>query len=132
MKRGDIVWPCYDGKMGRGCPGIVVKTNQNKAVLVRFKPWVSDDPNQILEVWFRRRANTHDCEWSKTKNNPVRLFGPRYGFSAWARDDNTMELFIGGQGSYYRLRTEKQMRIHGCNLPMSDEKITAVLAELRA
>jgi hypothetical protein len=131
MKRGDVVWPCYDGKMGRGVPGIVVKTKQ-KAVLVHFKPWVSDDPNKILEVWFRRRAWVFPPRMWANSNNRRRLSGARYKYSAWAHEDDTMEVLIGCSGSYYSLRTEKQMRIHGCELPMSDENIAAVLAELCA
>jgi hypothetical protein len=132
MKRGDVVWPCYDAKMGRGVPGIVIKTKQTNGVLVRFRIYAGDD-DEIVEAWFKRRANTHDVEWSKLGKNPIRLFGPRHKYSAWVKEDDMMQLFIGGnRGSYYLLRTEKQMRKHGSKLPISNEGIAKVLADLRA
>jgi hypothetical protein len=109
MKRGQIVWPCYDGKLGRAVPGIVVRTNQHNMVLVRFSPWIDDD-NKVLDVWFRRRANTQDADSSKLGHNKVRLFGQRYDFNAWVREDETMNMFIGGnQGSYYSLCTDSDL-----------------------
>jgi hypothetical protein len=116
--------------MGRAVPGVVIATRQNKMVLVRFKPWVSDDQDKTLDVWFRRRPNVNDSHWSVTGNNKKRLFGPRYIWSAWARGDDTMEIFIGGCGSYYMLRTEKQMTKHGN--PSFMEKMKDKIAELKA
>lgn len=131
MRRGDVVWPCYDAKMGRAVPGVVIATRQNKMVLVRFKPWVSEDKDKMMEVWFRRRPNVHESYWSVTGNNKKSLYGPRYLWSAWAREDDTMELFLGrGSGTYYMLRTEKQMTKHGN--PSFMEKMKDAIAELKA
>jgi len=130
MKRGDIVWPCYDGKMGRAVPGVVVRTKQNNMLLVRFIPWVSDTQTTI-DVWFRRRLNTQDSYWSKTGNNTVQKFAPRHVFSAWAIEDDTMNMFIGGgQGSYYLLRTEAMMTWYGP--PDFKEKERDTIASLLA
>jgi hypothetical protein len=113
MKRGQIVWPCYDGKMGRAVPGIVIRTGQNHKVLVRFTPYAAEQPGTI-DVWFKRSLNTQDPYWSVNGHNNVQKFAPRHKFSAWAREDDMMNYIIGGdQGSYYLLRTEAMMTKYG-------------------
>lgn len=130
MRRGDLVWPCYDAKMARAVPGVVVKTKQRR-VLVRFKPWASDD-NKVIEVWFSKRPETFDSEWSKLKTNRTTLgYGPRYIYSGWATTDETMKFFVhGARGTYYRLRTEKQMTVHGN--PSFKDSMKDEIAELKA
>jgi len=132
MKRGTIVWPCYDGKMGRAVPAVVVRTKQNNMLLLRFTPWASETSTTI-DVWFRRRLNTLDSYWSKTGINNIQKFAPRHVFSAWATEDDTMNMFIGGnQGSYYLLRTEAMMTKYGNPSFMEKERdnIAALLATL--
>ena len=49
-KKNDIVYVCYDGKLGRKVEGVVL-INRGFAIKVRFKLWVE---KEIVEQWFVR------------------------------------------------------------------------------
>ena len=81
-KRGDQVWVCYDGKLGRRQLGIVVKAGQYR-IWVTFVPWASDDDAPITARFNLR-------PWSRGR----RYGGPGRGFAGWVPEHG-----------WYRVRT---------------------------
>jgi hypothetical protein len=76
-KRGDKVWVCYDGKLGRRQLGTVVKASQYK-LCVTFVPWASDDDAPVTAT-FRYES------WGRIWGGPGRGFGGMVTNSGWYR-----------------------------------------------
>ena len=77
-KKNDIVYVCYDGKLGRKVEGVVL-INRGFAIKVRFKLWVE---KEIVEQWF------------------VRVSDEAYG--AYVRQEGSlMKALMGTPGDWY-------------------------------
>lgn len=85
MKRGQKVWVCYDGKLCRASPGVILKTHRGWRVLVEFIPYGGEE---LMQVWFRMR----------------RVWRYHKAYEAFVRHEYTfMDKLFGLPGDYHSL-----------------------------
>ena len=86
-KRGDRVWVCYDGKLGRRQLGTVVKAGKYK-MWITFTPWASDDEAPVT-AQFRYES------WGRIWGGPGR------GFRGWVPEHGWYRVLTVGHMKGY-------------------------------
>jgi hypothetical protein len=72
--KGDLVYVCYDGKIGRKKIG-TIKQRRGFAILVEFTPWCEEDKKSV-ECWFVRKNDQAFGGYLRIKDSLMKnLFG---------------------------------------------------------
>src|SRR5690348_12355278 len=98
FKRGDQVLVCDDGKASRGKIGVVIKTIQDRKVLVRYKPHYHDDKDYVTEQWFKVYEK---CRGIKRFGNYVSEDLPQWPWGMWCGLTKPKKLLGRGYEPYW-------------------------------
>ena len=71
--KGELVYPCYDGKWGRAVHGEVVRTLFfGMFIQVQMDEWAGDERG--LKPWFRRKSDRHYGGFVKVRDSLMRAW----------------------------------------------------------